>query len=659
MTKTIYDTFKDFPAFWIQLKSKFVRDSRAKNQINNLFFSNRIYDYCKHDTYYGTSDEALNRIFTQITFDCAEFSKKEALHFKIYEKVEKYWEITTRTEERKQNETTQTTKPPKTITTQNEPILSLSDLSQSAFGAHSRADLLKTTQKHTGADTTTTTAKGGYKVVDKEGKTKINPNWTEVESQSPAGLSRILACFASLEIDLSKYLARYRKFFYSSYGLEGKVEYIPGTKRHIFKSWEEIEEEQKPDEEKSKLIPTEEPELSYNEWKKKFKEENPGEKPTYQLYTIERLERRKAQLEKELKKTSGVFKDKINLRLTFNECLIEGFKKEIKVCEAGNPDERLSLSASDEQVEQASFWAKINRVVGFKEFKKMIASFVRGYNRLTEKKIDKPCQMYLLLGPPGVGKSFISEMLAEAMDLPIEVISMNGKKESSIFFGVPQEWAGAGVGEILKAMIKHKSRVVIILLDEFEKCDKAVQQVLGNLTDETLNKKFKDVFFDFPVPINEVIFFCTANYPEDIEPFLLSRLTRVKIEPLTFAERLEVAWGLIDYNFAKYEVSDLKANFSLELIKKCLCKEWGVRQLKGNIQRLAYEVFLLKGEGLLPDDWLNYEWPLVQEEEVDAGDPKRGRPACPYFLDRNNEHRSGCECFKPDLVPGWRENMND
>src|SRR5439155_2841998 len=125
-------------------------------------------------------------------------------------------------------------------------------------------------------------------------------------------------------------------------------------------------------------------------------------------------------------------------------------------------------------------------------------------------------------------------------------------------------------------MVKHKSRVVIILLDEFEKSDKGVQQVLGNLTDETLNKKFKDVFFDFPVPINEVIFFCTANYPEDIEPFLLSRLTRVKIKPLTFAERMEVAQGLVDYNLAKYEISSLKDKFTLDLIKKCLCKEWGV-----------------------------------------------------------------------------------
>ncbi|CAG8777680.1 1806_t:CDS:1, partial [Ambispora leptoticha] len=135
----------------------------------------------------------------------------------------------------------------------------------------------------------------------------------------------------------------------------GQVEYNPTTKRHIFKDWEAVEEEQKPDEEKKPKIQTEEPELSFSEWKKKFKQEHPGEKPTFQLYTIERLEKRKEQLIKELKKTSGVFKDKLNLRLTFTEALIEGYKKEIKVCEVGNPEEKLPLEATDEQLQQASF----------------------------------------------------------------------------------------------------------------------------------------------------------------------------------------------------------------------------------------------------------------------------------------------------------------
>jgi len=49
--KTIYETFKEFQAFYQALKVRFVADFRAKDKINNLFFSNRIYDYYKHDTH--------------------------------------------------------------------------------------------------------------------------------------------------------------------------------------------------------------------------------------------------------------------------------------------------------------------------------------------------------------------------------------------------------------------------------------------------------------------------------------------------------------------------------------------------------------------------------------------------------------------------------
>ncbi|CAI2196854.1 16061_t:CDS:2, partial [Funneliformis geosporum] len=37
---------------------------------------------------------------------------------------------------------------------------------------------------------------------------------------------------------------------------------------------------------------------------------------------------------------------------------------------------------------------------------------------------------------------------------------------------------------------------------------------------------------------------------------------------------------------------------------------------------------------------------------LDFGDVKRGRPACPFALERKGEHRKGCECFKPELIEG-------
>jgi hypothetical protein len=464
MKKTFYELFKDFAEFWQALKPRLVKDFRTKDHINYLFFSNRIYDYYKHDTFWGSSDEALSKIFTQIAFDCAEFSKREGIYAQIYEKTDQLLKYNTRTEQKRQVETI--TNPPKTTTTYNEPIYSAQDMVEGSHGFHNRTDWLKTTQKQVG--TVNSTVKEGIKVMDKDGKVKIIPNYVEVYTQDNAGLARLLAVSNSIEIDLTKYLNRYRKFFYSSYGLDGELIKVAGSKRYVFKSYEEMEEDLESENKKKGRIDTQEAEISYREWSKKFKEENPDQTPNFQLYTIYRLEKRKVELEKELKKTSGVFRDKINLRLSFTESLIEGFKKEIKMLPVGNPEEKLPLGADDETREKSSYWARINQVVGYTEFKEIFADFVDGYNDLVEEGLqDKiPSQMFLLLGPPGVGKSYISEMIAEATDLPIETLSMNGKKETSVFFGVPQEWAGAGVGEILKAMIKHKSRLVIFLLDE-------------------------------------------------------------------------------------------------------------------------------------------------------------------------------------------------
>ena len=45
----------------------------------NILYSTQVYETYKHDRYYGDSDTALNRVFSQIVFDCAEIRKKELI----------------------------------------------------------------------------------------------------------------------------------------------------------------------------------------------------------------------------------------------------------------------------------------------------------------------------------------------------------------------------------------------------------------------------------------------------------------------------------------------------------------------------------------------------------------------------------------------------
>ena len=138
MTKTLYDTFKDFPSFYNQLKPRFISDFRIKDLITNIAYSSQVYHTYRHDRHYDDSDTALNKICSQIVFDCAEIRKKELIWNKVFDKIEKLRDITTRTESRSQKE--QVNKQPKTLTTYNEPLMALQDLAGGAFGYHNRAD---------------------------------------------------------------------------------------------------------------------------------------------------------------------------------------------------------------------------------------------------------------------------------------------------------------------------------------------------------------------------------------------------------------------------------------------------------------------------------------------------------------------------------------
>ena len=142
--------------------------------------------------------------------------------------------------------------------------------------------------------------------------------------------------------------------------------------------------------------------------------------------------------------------------------------------------------------------------------------------------------MLFLLGEPGLGKSYISQAIAKALGRGFHVVSMNGKKEASIVYGTDISNPGSEPGEIVKAISRREDAACVILFDELEKAGKDAKRALGNPTDRTFAKSFKDDFFDFPTPCDNLTFIGTGNYPEDLPDFVGDRFRKVNFKPLNY-----------------------------------------------------------------------------------------------------------------------------
>jgi ATP-dependent Lon protease len=131
----------------------------------------------------------------------------------------------------------------------------------------------------------------------------------------------------------------------------------------------------------------------------------------------------------------------------------------------------------------------MKNVVGYDEFKDKMRIYIINLTKdiLLGKKTEQT--IYVLLGPPGIGKSFISEKLAEAMERPLIDISLGGRKDTGILEGVSPSVKGAYAGRICQEIANSKNRSGIILLDEFEKvADEGLANILGNVLDIKKNK---------------------------------------------------------------------------------------------------------------------------------------------------------------------------
>ncbi len=132
----------------------------------------------------------------------------------------------------------------------------------------------------------------------------------------------------------------------------------------------------------------------------------------------------------------------------------------------------------------------------------------------------------LLLGEPGIGKTYLATKLAHALDVPMEKISAGGAQGGFQITGSHSSWTDARPGVILTALAKGDSASPVVLIDEVDKIRDSkfpVLPVLLDLLELETAKEFEDQYFEMPIDASKVIFILTANSIAEVPASLLSR----------------------------------------------------------------------------------------------------------------------------------------
>ena len=146
----------------------------------------------------------------------------------------------------------------------------------------------------------------------------------------------------------------------------------------------------------------------------------------------------------------------------------------------------------------------------------------------------EPVHLLFYSTHPGVGKTSIAIDACKACDLPYIHINCAQISSLSSLYG-----DSFNPGLLLSKIKEVKTIQAPIFLDEFEKCDVAIQNSLLNLVD-TENASFYSPYLEVNVPIRCRFILATANDVSKVSNALMDRFRLVEFKPYSIQSKLDI-----------------------------------------------------------------------------------------------------------------------
>ena len=229
---------------------------------------------------------------------------------------------------------------------------------------------------------------------------------------------------------------------------------------------------------------------------------------------------------------------------------------------------------------------------GLTEIKKRVLEFLAVRALGGGKKSPILC----FVGPPGTGKTSVGQSIARAMDRKFVRVSLGGIYDEAQIRGFKRTYVGALPGIIIAKLKEAGSCNPVFMIDEVDKIGRESlhgdpSSALLEALDPEQNSAFVDHYLDVPFDLSKVLFICTGNWLEPVQPALRDRMEVVEFSSYTTEEKLAIAKRYlvprqISANGLKPEQIQIDDSALLSIIKD-YTKEAGVRNLEKQINRIC------------------------------------------------------------------------
>jgi len=231
---------------------------------------------------------------------------------------------------------------------------------------------------------------------------------------------------------------------------------------------------------------------------------------------------------------------------------------------------------------------------GLEKVKKRILEFLAVKQLKPEGKASILC----FIGPPGTGKTSVGKSIARAMNRKFTRISLGGAKDERQIRGFERTYVGALPGVIIQELKRLEVNNPIFMIDEIDKVGADWRgdptSALLEVLDPEQNFAFKDHYLGVPFDFSKIMFICTGNLIDPIQPALKDRMEILEFPGYTREEKSMIAKKYLVSKEIEANGLDSKQiqfeNEAVNSIIKDYTREAGVRNLEREIEKCCRKV---------------------------------------------------------------------